>query len=166
MHSEFPPGMELLETRRCEPYVSTFYGTTPRAKNPKPTVRKTNKAHVHGKRHSQHKSVDLDDITVHNQDSRLSRTRRKDSSPTLRSTGAQDISDLRRCYPPLLQLLSVNMSVSIVVQALRKAQALRLQLTDSTTRAALQTSAARDQVRLLQECTTLVILYLFFNRGG
>jgi hypothetical protein len=43
----------------------------------------------------------------------------------------------------------VHMPASIVVQALSMAQALRLQLTDSTTRATLQTSHARDQVRLL-----------------
>jgi hypothetical protein len=60
----------------------------------------------------------------------------------------------------------VHLPASIVVQALRKAQALRLQLTNSTTRATLQTSPTRDQVRLLRTYTTVIIMYLFFSRGG
>jgi hypothetical protein len=62
--------------------------------------------------------------------------------------------------------IRVHMPSSIVVQALRMAQALRLQVADSTTRAMLQTSASRDQVRLLRECTSRVVLNLFFSRGG
>jgi hypothetical protein len=46
------------------------------------------------------------------------------------------------------------------------AQALCLQLTDSTTRAELQTSPSPDQIRLLRACAIVVILCLFFNRGG
>jgi hypothetical protein len=60
----------------------------------------------------------------------------------------------------------VHMPTSIVVQALRMAQALRLQLTDSTTRAALRKSPARDQVRLMRVCTNVVILYLCVSRRG
>jgi hypothetical protein len=62
--------------------------------------------------------------------------------------------------------LRVHMPASIIVQALRMAQAVRLRLADSTTRAALQTSPTREQVRLLRAFTTVVILYLFFSRGG
>jgi hypothetical protein len=46
------------------------------------------------------------------------------------------------------------------------AQALRLQLAEATTRAALQASPARHQVRLLRACILVVILYLYFSRGG
>jgi hypothetical protein len=46
------------------------------------------------------------------------------------------------------------------------AQALRLILVESTTRAAMTASQARDQVRLLRTCTSTVILCLFFNNGG
>jgi hypothetical protein len=68
LYSEFPPGMALLKTRSYRCYVRTFYGTTPRAKNPKPTIRKTNKTQVLGTHHSQHQPVDRDDETVHDQD--------------------------------------------------------------------------------------------------
>jgi hypothetical protein len=54
--------------------------------------------------------------------------------------------------------LRVRMPASIVVQALRMAQALHLQLTDSTTHATLQKSPTREQVRLLRACMTVVIL--------
>jgi hypothetical protein len=60
----------------------------------------------------------------------------------------------------------VHMPTSIVVQALRMAQALRLHLNDSTTRAALKTSQAREQGRLLRACTTLAIMYVLFSQGG
>jgi hypothetical protein len=63
-------------------------------------------------------------------------------------------------------LVRFHLPASIIAQALRMAQALRLQFTDSITRAALQTSPARDQVRLLRACMTVVILYFFFSRGG
>jgi hypothetical protein len=45
--------------------------------------------------------------------------------------------------------LRVHLPDSIVAKALRMAQALRLQLTDGSTRAALQATLARDHVRLL-----------------
>jgi hypothetical protein len=60
----------------------------------------------------------------------------------------------------------VHMPASIVVQALRMDQALCLQLTDSTTRATLQTSPTRYQVQLLRACTTVLIMYSFFTHGG
>jgi hypothetical protein len=63
-------------------------------------------------------------------------------------------------------LVRVNLLSSFVVKALRMPQALRLRLTEATTRAALQASLARYQVRLLRVCTTVVLLYLFFIRGG
>jgi hypothetical protein len=50
--------------------------------------------------------------------------------------------------------LRVHMLGSIAVQALR------LQLVDSTTRAALKISTAREQVRLLRACTIMVLQYL------
>jgi hypothetical protein len=46
------------------------------------------------------------------------------------------------------------------------AQALRLQLTEATTRETLQANLARDQVRLLRSCIAMALLYLFFNRMG
>jgi hypothetical protein len=46
--------------------------------------------------------------------------------------------------------IHVHMLASIVIQALRMAQALRFQITDSTTRAELQASPTRDQIRLLR----------------
>jgi hypothetical protein len=61
----------------------------------------------------------------------------------------------------------VHLPSSIVVQALRIAQALRLLLLESTMHAAPTTSQARDQVRqLLRACTLVVTLHLFFNKGG
>jgi hypothetical protein len=60
----------------------------------------------------------------------------------------------------------VHLSASIVVQALRMAQALRVQLMESTTHDALTTSPTRDQGRLLRTCTTIIVLYLFFIKGG
>jgi hypothetical protein len=62
--------------------------------------------------------------------------------------------------------IRVHLPPSIVGHALRMAQALRLQLTDATTRAALQACQARNQVRLLRACTVVVLLYLFFSHGG
>jgi hypothetical protein len=59
--------------------------------------------------------------------------------------------------------LRMHLPASIVVQALRMAQALRLQLAVSTTRAALQTNPSRDQVRILRVYTTVVIIYSFFS---
>jgi hypothetical protein len=38
LYSEFPRVMNLLTTRSYERYACTFYGTTPRVKNPRPTV--------------------------------------------------------------------------------------------------------------------------------
>jgi hypothetical protein len=46
--------------------------------------------------------------------------------------------------------IHVHMPAPIVIQTLRMAQALRYQLTDSTTRAELQASPTRDQIRLLR----------------
>jgi hypothetical protein len=46
--------------------------------------------------------------------------------------------------------IHVHLPASIVVKVLRMAQALRLQLTDASTRAALQANPTRDQVRLLR----------------
>jgi hypothetical protein len=63
-------------------------------------------------------------------------------------------------------LVRVHLPSSIEVNALRMAQALRLQLTDDTSRETLQASPSRDQVRLLRACTIVVLLYLFFSRGG
>jgi hypothetical protein len=60
----------------------------------------------------------------------------------------------------------VHLPASIVVKALRMAQALRLQLTAATSCEMLQASPTRDQVRLLRACTIVVLLYLFFSRGG
>jgi hypothetical protein len=60
----------------------------------------------------------------------------------------------------------VHMLSSVVAQALRVVQTLRLQLVDSTTRETLIISQTRKQVRLMRACTTVVILYLFCNRGG
>jgi hypothetical protein len=60
----------------------------------------------------------------------------------------------------------VHLPASIVVKALRMAQALRLQLTAATSREMLQASPSRDQVRLLRACTTVVLLYVFISRGG
>jgi hypothetical protein len=48
---------------------------------------------------------------------------------------------------------------SIAVEALRMAQALRLDLAESA-------SPARDQLRLMRACTSVVVLYLFFSGGG
>jgi hypothetical protein len=45
-------------------------------------------------------------------------------------------------------------------------QALRLLIAEETTSVALLISLACEQVRLLRACTTIVILYMFFNRGG
>jgi hypothetical protein len=60
----------------------------------------------------------------------------------------------------------VPMPYSIIVQALRTAQALRLLLSESTTRAALTTSPSRDHLRLLRACTSVAVMHLFFNGGG
>jgi len=60
----------------------------------------------------------------------------------------------------------VHLPAYIIEKALRMAQALRLQLTAATSRELLQASPAREQVRLLRACTTVVLLYLFFSRGG
>jgi hypothetical protein len=60
----------------------------------------------------------------------------------------------------------VHPPASIIVKALRMAQALRLQLAAATCREVLQASPALDQVRLLRACTIVVLLYLFFTRGG
>jgi hypothetical protein len=60
----------------------------------------------------------------------------------------------------------VHLPASIVVKALRMAQALRLQLTEATSREMFQANPTRDQVRLLRACTIVVLLYLFFSRGG
>jgi hypothetical protein len=60
----------------------------------------------------------------------------------------------------------VHMLSSVVAQALRMVQTLRLQLVDSTTRETLIIRQTHKQVRLMRACTTIVILYLFFNRGG
>jgi hypothetical protein len=60
----------------------------------------------------------------------------------------------------------VHLPASIIVKALRMAQALRLQLTAATSRELLQASPSRDQVRLLRAGTTVVLFYLFFSRGG
>jgi hypothetical protein len=60
----------------------------------------------------------------------------------------------------------VHLPYSIVFQVLRVAKAVRLQLAESTTRAALTTTPSRNQVRLMWTCTSLVLLYLFFSIGG
>jgi hypothetical protein len=60
----------------------------------------------------------------------------------------------------------IHLPTSVVVQALSKTQALRLQLSESPTRAALHIIPAREQVRLLRACTIVVIFNLFFGRGG
>jgi hypothetical protein len=60
----------------------------------------------------------------------------------------------------------VHLPTSIVLKALRMAQALRIQLTEATSRETLQANPTRDQVRLLLACTNVVLLYLFFSRGG
>jgi hypothetical protein len=61
----------------------------------------------------------------------------------------------------------VQLPASIIVEALRMAQALRLQLAAATSREMLQASPARDQVHLLRVCTIMVLLYLLlFSRGG
>jgi hypothetical protein len=46
----------------------------------------------------------------------------------------------------------VQLPASTVVQALRMAEALSLQLAESTTRVLLSTSPKRDQVRLMRAC--------------
>jgi hypothetical protein len=58
------------------------------------------------------------------------------------------------------------MPTSIVFQALRMAQTLRLQLEESTMHPNLTTRPTRDQVRLLRTCTSIVVMYLLFNGGG
>jgi hypothetical protein len=62
--------------------------------------------------------------------------------------------------------VAIHLPAAIVVKALRMAHALRLKLAAATSREMLQASPARDQVRLLRACTTPVLLYLFFSRGG
>jgi hypothetical protein len=56
-------------------------------------------------------------------------------------------------------LVREHMPASIVVQALRMAQALRIQLTEVTTCKALHVSPTCEKIRLLQVCTALVVMY-------
>jgi hypothetical protein len=58
----------LFTGLHCEPRI------------PNPKRRPSNKAQAHGNCHSQHQPVDRDDETVHDQNSRLERTRREDPS--------------------------------------------------------------------------------------
>jgi hypothetical protein len=53
----------------------------------------------------------------------------------------------------------VHLPASIIVKALRMAQALRLQLTAATSRELFQASPTRDQVRLLRACTIVALFY-------
>jgi hypothetical protein len=62
--------------------------------------------------------------------------------------------------------IRVHLPASIVIKALRMSHALRLQLTDASTRAAVQANPARGLVRLLRTCHVVVLLYLLFSRMG
>jgi hypothetical protein len=63
-------------------------------------------------------------------------------------------------------LVRVHLPTSVAFKALRMAQALRLQLTYETIGEAPHTSLAREHVQLFRACVTVVIVCLFFSRGG
>jgi hypothetical protein len=62
--------------------------------------------------------------------------------------------------------LRLRLPASIIVQALRMAQALRIQRAESTMHVAVITSSTRDQVLLMRACVSILVLYLFLSKGG